>query len=42
MLNQTSPMEHLTAFAICWVFGMASCVITQMAWQYSRENRRIA
>lgn len=42
MLNQTSPMEHLTAFAICWAFGLVSCVITRMAWKYSRDNRRFA
>lgn len=40
MFNQPSPMEHLVAFAICWVFGLMSCGITQMAWKYSRDNRR--
>jgi len=40
MFDQPSPMEHLTAFAICWIFGMLSCSIGQLAWQQVRTQRR--
>lgn len=39
MLNQTSPMEHLAAFALCWAFGMVSCAVGQMAWKHARHHR---
>lgn len=40
MLNQSSPMEHLAAFAICWVFGIASCAVVQKAWPQKQGKWR--
>lgn len=40
MCNQTSPMEHLAAFAICWAFGMVSFVIGHAAARHWKERWR--
>lgn len=41
MLNTASPMEHLTAFAICWAFGLISFAVGQIAWQHTQVNWRL-